>query len=136
MATDNGNDRNSDESSSGRTERPKASDRWRAQGRDTFAEEESRGDDEKQAGDEDSRCDGSGSTDGSDEHFSRDDWEALGADPDGAEDFGYRITEWNSFETPDNSEQVMFLPADESLLKDNAFLVAKESVLCELGERC
>lgn len=68
--------------------------------------------------------------------FSRTDWIELDSNPDATEDLGYRVTEWNTFETPDNSDQLMFLPDDESLLKDDAFIVADESDLRELDDCC
>ena len=37
-------------------------------------------------------------------------------------------------ETLDNSNQVIFMPEDEELLKDDAFIVAREDVTCDLGE--
>lgn len=64
------------------------------------------------------------------------DWEKLASNPDFETDFGYRVSEWESFETADNSDQVMFLPADESLIEEDAFIVAEAGTLCDLGNQC
>lgn len=64
------------------------------------------------------------------------DWENLASNPDFEADFGYRVTEWESFETADNSDQVMFLPAEESLVEEDAFIVAEAGTLCDLGDQC
>ena len=64
------------------------------------------------------------------------DWEALESDPDFGEDFEYELTEWEQFETLDGTDQVMFLPSDESELKDAAFVVAEETDLIDLSNHC
>lgn len=68
--------------------------------------------------------------------LSKADWESLDSNPDFEADFGYRVKQWESFETADNSDQVMFLPADESLVEEDAFIVANSESLRELGECC
>ncbi|MFC6722018.1 hypothetical protein [Halobacteriaceae bacterium SHR40] len=68
--------------------------------------------------------------------WSRADWEALESDPDFGDDFEYELTEWEQFETLDGTDQVMFLPSDESELKDAAFVVAEETDLLELSNHC
>jgi hypothetical protein len=68
--------------------------------------------------------------------LSKADWEALDSNPDFESDFGYTVADWESFETVDNSDQVMFLPADESLVEEDAFIVANSETLRELGEYC
>lgn len=76
------------------------------------------------------------SSDNKSEPFSRDQWEALDSDPDIGGDFGYDVSDWDQFETLDDTEQVIFLPSDESQLKDAAFIVAKETTLTDLEDRC
>lgn len=93
----------------------------------------------------DSSPDGLTSTDGSEEKhsidegdagLSQDEWESLPANPDPSDDLGYRITAWECFHTADNSNQIIYMPDDESLLKEDAFIVAQEEVLCDLGDHC
>ena len=66
--------------------------------------------------------------------FSQKQWENLASDPDIHTDLGYRATDWEIIETLDNSSQLIFMPEDEELLKDDAFIVADENVTCDLGE--
>lgn len=68
--------------------------------------------------------------------LSRDEWEAIESDPDPVEDLEYSVEEWEQYHTSDTTDQVIFLPEDESLLKEDSFLVAEENVLCDLGEHC
>ena len=66
--------------------------------------------------------------------FSRNQWEKLPADPDLQTDLEYSTTDWEVIETLDNSNQVIFMPEDEELLKDDAFIVADERITCDLGK--
>lgn len=124
MTTDNGSDRNWEDYTPG----------WRtdadsSKGRAPDSADGSSGSEEYQR-------DGSEEGTSPETAFTREDWENLPSNPDTADDFGYGVSEWNSFETPDNTDQVMFMPADESLIMEDAFIVAEERVMCELGERC
>lgn len=66
--------------------------------------------------------------------LSRSEWEDLGPNPDPESDLGYRVDDWERFDTSDNSNQIIYLPSEESLIEEDAFIVAKEQVLCDLGE--
>lgn len=68
--------------------------------------------------------------------WTRERWESLASDPEDDTDLGYELTEWEQFETLDETDQTMFLPADESELKDAAFVVAENSVVVNLENRC
>ncbi len=68
--------------------------------------------------------------------MSREDWEVLPSDPDDETDLGYALSDWESFDTLDGSNQVMFLPGNEDELKDSAFVVADESVITPLENNC
>ena len=68
--------------------------------------------------------------------LSREEWQSLESNPDLWQDFDYRISDWERFTTLDGSDQVMFLPADEAELKEDAFVVAGAETLCDLGENC
>ena len=61
-------------------------------------------------------------------------WEGLSSDPDLEADFGYRFTEWEEYSTLDGSDTLMFLPADESLLREDAFVVAAKEDIRDLEE--
>ena len=68
--------------------------------------------------------------------LTREQWKALAANPEDEADLGYRIAEWERFETLDGTDQMMFLPTDESELKDAAFVVAEDSAVVDLENRC
>lgn len=70
------------------------------------------------------------------EAWTKQQWESLAANPEDGADLGYEITEWEQFETLDGTDQMMFLPTDESELKDAAFVVAEESAMVDLEKRC
>jgi hypothetical protein len=75
-----------------------------------------------------------GSVDTTDEPgLTREEWEHLPADPKLEGDFGYRLGEWEEYSTLDGSEALMFLPNDEDLLREDAFVVADEESLADLG---
>lgn len=76
----------------------------------------------------------SGDIDG-DEPFTRTDWEELRSDPDVRADLGYAIAPWESIDTATESTQVIFMPQNEDLLKDDTFIVADQDVLCDLGKQ-
>lgn len=64
--------------------------------------------------------------------LARHEWEQLPSDPDLAGDLGYSLCEWEEFATLDDSEAVMFLPADEEVLKEDAFVVVAEDAMVDL----
>lgn len=66
--------------------------------------------------------------------YSRADWERLASDPDPVTDLGYRVDDWERFETSDGSDQVIYLPSDEDLIEDDAFIVVEKGVPCTLGK--
>lgn len=68
--------------------------------------------------------------------WTREDWLSLASDPKNESDLGYELMEWEQFDTFDGTDQVMFLPQDESEIKDAAFVVAQESVVLNLENYC
>lgn len=66
------------------------------------------------------------------EQMTRSDWESLSTDPDDETDLGYQFTEWEQFETLEDTDQVIFLPSDETALADAAFVVAGEGSVTDL----
>jgi len=65
----------------------------------------------------------------------REEWKALAANPDIREDLGYEISEWEQFRQLDNSDQTMFMPSDEDMLRDEMFILANDSDLVTLENR-
>lgn len=67
--------------------------------------------------------------------WSRSDWERLAADPDPARDLDYELHDWDVVEANNTSGQLIFLPQDDALLKDDAFIVAEPESVCDVRER-
>lgn len=61
-------------------------------------------------------------------------WEQLPVDPDPERDLGYSLLEWDVVEAKNGSGQLIFLPSDEELLRDDAFIVASESSVCDVDD--
>lgn len=80
--------------------------------------------------------DGQANGAGTNRSMTREDWKALATEPDNAEDLGYRLSEWEQFEVVDKSDQVIFLPSEESEIEDAAFLVADSEDVVDLPTRC
>jgi hypothetical protein len=68
--------------------------------------------------------------------FTRAEWNDLTSDPDLSRDLDYRVSAWEQFRTLDGSNQMMFLPEDEELLREDAFLVVDEASVVDLGGKC
>lgn len=60
-------------------------------------------------------------------------WEDLPDDPHPADDLGYEMEELTVIESATDSKYI-FLPADESQLGEEEFIVVSESGLCELEQ--
>lgn len=71
-----------------------------------------------------------------DGEMTREAWEAVATEPDDETDLGYRLTEWEQFETLDDTDQLIFLPNSEAQLEDAAFVVATTDTVIELENRC
>ncbi|MXR52967.1 hypothetical protein GRX03_15310 [Halovenus sp. WSH3] len=63
------------------------------------------------------------------------DWKSLATDPDDEADLGYQFTEWECFETLEDTDQVVLLPDDETALADAAFVIADADSLVDLDTR-
>lgn len=68
--------------------------------------------------------------------MTREDWESVATEPDDEADLGYRRTEWEQFETLDDTDQCIFLPSTEAQLEDAAFIVATSECVVDLEDRC
>jgi hypothetical protein len=66
-------------------------------------------------------------------YFTREEWEMLSSDPKWKENLGYEICEWEEFATLDDSDMLMYLPTDERVLREDAFVVAAENAVVDLG---
>ncbi|SIR19632.1 hypothetical protein SAMN05421858_1782 [Haladaptatus litoreus] len=63
-------------------------------------------------------------------------WKRLPADPDLEGDLGYEIDEWDVIRASDNDKgRLMFLPKDEEMLRDDAFILAEASSVCNVEDR-
>lgn len=59
-------------------------------------------------------------------------WESLPADPDPARDLGYPCSEWDIIRTTSRRRShLLFLPQDQQLLEQEAFVIASESAVVE-----
>jgi len=54
-------------------------------------------------------------------------WDRLPLDPDLEEDFGYRISEWEPITTANDDGQLVYLPSEDDLLRQDAFIVVDRS---------
>lgn len=68
------------------------------------------------------------------EDLTREDWKRLASDPDWAKALGYEVSEWEEFDTLDGSDTSMFLPSDEEVLREDAFVVAEDEAVVDLGK--
>lgn len=66
--------------------------------------------------------------------LSHSDWESISADPDPKDDLGYVGAEWDVIRTTQKeSSHLLFLPQDEHLLKQEAFVIATESAVVDIS---
>lgn len=62
------------------------------------------------------------------------DWESLSADPDPKDDLGYVGAEWDVVRTTQKEcSHLLFLPQDEQLLRQEAFVIAAESAVVDIS---
>ncbi|WP_240452079.1 hypothetical protein [Halostella salina] len=61
---------------------------------------------------------------------------SLDADPDLDADLGYELIELDVVRTNNGSGDVLLLPADEDLLKEDAFVVADAETVCDVSDWC
>lgn len=62
------------------------------------------------------------------------DWTAVPSDPD-PEDLGYEPLEWEVVSAQScGDEQLLFLPADEDALREDAFIVADRAAVCDVRD--
>lgn len=62
------------------------------------------------------------------------DWEDRPVDPDLHSDLEYELVDWEVVPNSCDDKQV-FLPIEESMLRDEAFIVAEPEACCDLGTK-
>ncbi|WP_458205201.1 hypothetical protein [Haladaptatus sp. NG-SE-30] len=63
-------------------------------------------------------------------------WERVPSDPDLEGDLGYEIDEWEVIRAKKNGTgHLMFLPKDEEMLRDDAFILAESDAVCNVEHR-
>lgn len=61
------------------------------------------------------------------------DWKEVSPDPDPSNDLEYELIELDVIETTAGGEpQVLVLPEDEDMLREDAFMVVEEGGVCDL----
>jgi len=61
-------------------------------------------------------------------------WEDRPVDPDLHSDLGYTLVNWEVVQAACDDKKV-FLPIEESMLKEEAFIVAEPDSYCDLGTK-
>ncbi|WP_340101299.1 hypothetical protein [Salinibaculum salinum] len=62
-------------------------------------------------------------------------WADVPTDPDLRRNLDYKLRDWEVLRPSDESDQVVFLPEDEELLRSEAFVIAEQDGLCSLEQR-
>lgn len=60
-------------------------------------------------------------------------WRSVPADPDPERDLGYRLLDLEVVPAPAN-EQTMFLPSDEDMLREDAFVIVADDLVVDVLE--
>lgn len=64
------------------------------------------------------------------------DWTEIPADPDLERDLGYHVDDWQVVKARKNGTgHLMFLPEDEAMLREDAFIVVDDSSVCDVADR-
>lgn len=63
------------------------------------------------------------------------DWAQVPEDPDLVDDLGYLLLDLDVISTSSEENRVIILPKDESLLREDAFIVAHDSAIVDLADR-
>lgn len=61
-----------------------------------------------------------------------DDWESVTDDPD-PEDLGYDLVDWEVVRANASAADYVFLPPDETMLAEEAFIVVRDDAVCDLA---
>jgi len=61
-------------------------------------------------------------------------WSEVPTDPDPRRHLDYELRDWELLTMSRDSDQVVFLPESEELLRDEAFVLAEREDLCSLDD--
>lgn len=61
-------------------------------------------------------------------------WAEVPTDPDSRQDLGYKLRDWEVLRPSKGSDQVVFLPEDEEMLRSEAFVIVEQDEMCSLEE--
>ncbi len=61
-------------------------------------------------------------------------WSDVPTDPDPRRHLDYELRDWELLTISRDSDQVVFLPESEELLRDEAFVLAERGDLCSLDD--
>lgn len=64
----------------------------------------------------------------------RREWERVAADPDVRKDLGYDPMDLEVMDAGDRPDDLVVLPSDEEVLRDEAFIVVSEAAVRDLGD--
>ena len=67
--------------------------------------------------------------------LSETEWAEESVDPDPQQDLEYELCDWEVVTPSSESEQVVFLPEDTEMLRDEAFVIAGRESICSLDQR-
>ncbi len=62
-------------------------------------------------------------------------WADVPTDPDSRRNLGYKLRDWEVLRPSNGSDQVVFLPEDEEMLRSEAFVIVEQDGLCSLEQR-
>ena len=66
---------------------------------------------------------------------SRTEWAQVSDDPDLEEDLGYEMIDLEIIQANNKAEQYMFLPQDEEMLTEEAFIVAEPDSVVDINSQ-
>lgn len=72
---------------------------------------------------------------GAQEALAKTEWADVPTDPDPRRNLDYRLRDWEVLRPSDGSDQIVFLPEDEEMLRNEAFVIVQQDELCSL-EQC
>ena len=62
-------------------------------------------------------------------------WRDISSDPDPIRDLGYEMVDMEVVRTHDGDGEYMFIPSQEDMIAEDAFMVAEPSAVCDPVER-
>lgn len=62
-------------------------------------------------------------------------WDAVPTHPDPEQDLGYRMLDWDVVRASNGSDRLIFLPKDDDMLRDDAFIIVDPDMVCDVDAR-